>query len=81
MKPTKDRLLVKVKEEKKVEGKKKQEVKGTSVLTADVIKVGPKVEGIQPKDVVVFAPYGIDEVVDGDDTFLIVPEDLVLAIK
>ena len=80
MKPTANRLLVKVQEEPKP--KKGEEPKAaTSLLTADVVKVGPSVKDISVKDIVIFAPYGVDEVFVGKEKMLLVCEDLILATK
>lgn len=69
MKPTQNRLLVEVKEDKKDKAK---------FMTANVLAVGPDVKGIKVGDQVIFAPYGIDEV---DDKKVIILEDLILAIN
>lgn len=78
MKPTKDRLLVRVEEKKPVKGKELEAA--TSIMTAEVVAVGPKVEVVKVKDKVVFAPYGIDEVLVDGKKLLIVAEDSILAI-
>lgn len=77
MQPTKNRVLVRVYKEKV---KKGQEPSGSSVMRAYVLKVGPEVKGVKVKDQVVFAPYGVDEVIIDDEKLLVVTEDLILGI-
>jgi len=83
MKPTMNRLLVKVDVVPIVEGEKP---KGNQVMTAEVLKVGPTVSGaIQVGDRVVFSPFGFDEVEvpnpDGNiDKLVVIGEEMILAI-
>jgi co-chaperonin GroES (HSP10) len=79
MKPTTNRLLVKVIEEKKPKKGEEQKV-ANSLMHAEVVKKGPEVKNTWLKDIIVFAPYGIDEVVIGKEKYLIVSEELVLAV-
>ena len=77
IKPTQNRLLVRVQAEVI---KKGEENKGDALMTAEVLQVGPAVEHIVVGELVTFAPYGLDEIsVDGEKLILIV-EDLILAI-
>ena len=70
MKPTTNRLLVKVEEKKK--GKELEAA--TSIMTGKVLKKGPDVKAIKVKDRVVFAPFGIDEVTLNNEKLLIISE-------
>jgi len=92
IKPTASRLLVKIVPEEVVEVKKKKDgsnelalpvIKGNAVLRAEVIDVGPDVKYIGTSHVVIFSPYGFDEVelhVDGLlEKFVIIQEDMILA--
>ena len=94
MKPTANRLKVEVIEEKKPEtvkevkpkdGKKEAipivlpEVKGNSVLKATVLDVGPDVKEIKKGEIIIFSPYGFDEVNLDGEKFVIISEDIVLA--
>ncbi|MAH45451.1 hypothetical protein CMI37_06460 [Candidatus Pacearchaeota archaeon] len=84
MNPTKNRLLVRVIPEvvkKPKKGEKAPPTQGTSVLRAEVLKVGPKVEQsfIRGESNVVFAPYGVDEVIVDGEKLLLVSEDLIIA--
>ena len=84
MKPTTNRLLVKVQiveVPKTKEGDVPSPIRANVTLTADVVKVGPEVKTIKVKDVVHFSPYGFDEVFVGDDKFVIISEDLILAVN
>lgn len=79
MKPTRGRLLVRV--EKKKKPKKGKELEAaTSVMIAEVLRVGPDVKEIKVKDRVCFAPYGIDEVTVDDEKLLVISEELVLGV-
>lgn len=84
MKPTANRLLVKVEEEIIKEGEEKQ--KGNKVMIAEVLKMGPNVsKEIKIGDRVVFSPFGFDEVEvknpDGNTEKLVVIEEvMILAI-
>ena len=80
MNPTNDRMLVDVRMEAQVVKEGEEAKPTTNLMTAVVLRVGPKVKTVKVKDKVVFAPYGIDEVVVGDKKLIIVSEDLVLAI-
>ena len=80
MKPTLNRLLVRVEIEAEVVKEGEESKPTTSMMTAEVLEVGPEVKAVKVKDVVVFAPYGVDEVVVGNEKLLIVNEDLVLAV-
>ena len=79
MKPTTNRLLVKVEEKNKPEKGKELEA-ATSVMTGEVLKKGPEVKVIKVKDRVIFAPYGIDEVTLNDKKLLIISEELIIAV-
>lgn len=79
MKPTTNRLLVKVEEKNKPEKGKELEA-ATSVMTGEVLKKGPEVKAIKVKDRVIFAPYGIDEVTLNDKKLLIISEELIIAV-
>ena len=59
MKPTKDRLLVRVEVEVL---KKGEQPKSGGNMTAEVLKVGPDVISIGEGMKVLFAPYGISDV-------------------
>lgn len=79
MNPTKDRLLVRVIPEPKP--KKGEQPKGNSIMNAEVLKRGPEVTtAIRIGDHVVFAPYGIDEVIVDGKKLIIVTEELIIAI-
>jgi len=69
--PTKNRLLVKVLEDKKEKA---------SFMKADVLAVGMDVVDIKVGDKVIFAPYGFDEIEAGKVRKVIINEDLILAI-
>jgi len=58
--------------------KKGEEVRSDSIMRAEVLEAGPKVEVIKKGDIVVFAPYGVDEVVIDSEKLLIVSEELIL---
>lgn len=92
MKPTASRLLVKIVPEKVVEVKKKKDgpnelalpvIKGNAVLRAEVIDIGPDVKYIGTGQMVIFSPYGFDEVelsVNGQlEKLVIIQEDMILA--
>ncbi len=92
MKPTGNRLLVRVKPEVapapvKKEVKKGEAipvlptVKGNAVITATVLDKGPRVVEISKGDVVIFSPYGIDEVEVNGEKLVIVGEDVILAYE
>lgn len=72
IKVTKNRVLVKVIDEN-------GEVKADAVMRADVLAIGPNVKSINVKDSVIFAPYGIDEVVIDGIKMIIINEELILA--
>jgi len=75
MKPTINRLLVQpIKSEEDVKT-------GNQVMTALVLDVGPDVKAIKPQDIVVFSPYGFDEVMVGKEKMIIIDETLILAIS
>lgn len=74
MKPTGNRLLVKVENKELKEGET-----AVAVMKAEVMGIGPDVKVIKVKDNVIFAPFGIDEVVVGDEKMLILGEDQVIA--
>ena len=70
MQPTKNRVLVKVLEDKKEKA---------SFMTADVLAVGPDVVDIKVGQQVIFAPYGFDEIEAGKVRKVIIEEGLILA--
>lgn len=74
MKPTANRLLVRVEVEVLKEGEK-----GNTVMKAEVLDVGPDVKQAKKGGMVVFSPYGFDEFMEGDEKLIIIGEDLILA--
>ena len=76
MKPTANRLLVRAEVEVLKEG---ETTKGNTVMNAEVLRIGPKVEDIHPGSMVVFAPYGFDEVMEKGEKLVVIGEDLILA--
>jgi co-chaperonin GroES (HSP10) len=77
MKPTTNRLLV------KVEGEEIK--KGNQVMVAKVLRVGPDVKMIQVGDRVVFSPFGFDEVEmpnpEGNmEKLVVIGEEMIIAI-
>lgn len=56
-------------------------VKGNTVLTAEVLDVGPKVSEISKGDTVIFSPYGFDEVQINGEKLVIINEDMILAYE
>jgi len=78
MKPTNNRILVKVIEKKVKKGETAPPA--TAVFTAKVMGTGPAVEVVKNGDLVVFAPFGIDEVMVKDEKMLILEESQVIAI-
>lgn len=82
--PMASRMLVKVREEKA----KKTETgiivpeeagkKGSSVMMADVLEVGPDVTRTKIGQVVVFSPFGFDEIHLDGEKLLVVDESLIL---
>ena len=82
IKPTANRLVVKViAEDAPKEGEK---INGNKVMTANVLRVGPDVKAIVPGDIVMFSPFGFDEieVVTGGDEkekLVVICEDMILA--
>ena len=78
MKPTSNRLLVRVIEQAKAK-KGETPIPATSVMHAEVLKVGPAVKDIWTGLMVVFAPYGMDEIVENGEKLIIINEDLILA--
>jgi co-chaperonin GroES (HSP10) len=92
MKPTGNRLLVRVKPDVVKEAPKKEvkkgeaipvlpTVKGNTVITALVLDVGPKCNEVSKGDSVIFSPYGIDEVEVNGEKLVIVGEDVILAYE
>jgi len=89
MKPTANRLLVKVIPEivpEVKEGETPVAKKGNEVMTAEVMACGPEVKAIKKGDVVVFSPFGFDEVevLMGPGQFekmIIICEEMILATK
>lgn len=77
MKPTTNRLLVRVEEKKKPKKGKEMEA-ATSVMTAEVVSHGPLCKVMRKGNKVVFAPYGIDEVTVNDEKLVVIEESLVL---
>jgi len=79
MKPTTNRLLVRV-------VKEGETPKGNKVLTAEVIKAGPEAAFNAVGKRVVFSPFGFDEVEVNNketgllETLVIVSEDMILAV-
>jgi co-chaperonin GroES (HSP10) len=84
MNPTANRLLVRVIPEVVKKLKKGEAAPPASgVLKAEVLKLGPEVKvksGIYVGMTVVFAPYGVDEVIVDGEKLLLVTEDLIIAI-
>lgn len=86
MKPTMNRLLVRVEQE--VAPKEGEAPKGNSVMVAEVLKVGPKVSGeIKVGDRVVFSPFGFDEIEvaaqpsgDEKEKLVVICEDMILVV-
>ena len=74
MKPTSNRLLVRVEIEVLKEGQQ-----GNTVIKAEVLDVGPDVKQAKKGGMVVFAPYGFDELMVGKEKLVIIGEDLILA--
>ena len=58
-------------------------IKGNAVLRAEVIDIGPDVKYIGTGQIVIFSPYGFDEVelsVNGQlEKLVIIQEDMILA--
>ena len=84
MKPTTNRLLVKVIPEivpEVKEGETTPVKKGNEVMIATVIECGPEVKAISNGDVVVFSPFGFDEVEVDGEKLIIICEDMILATK
>lgn len=77
MKPTKNRLLVRVEKEEVKEG---ETPKGNAVLTAEVLKVGPDALSEFLGKRVVFSPFGFDEVEVDGETLVIISDDMILAV-
>lgn len=79
MKPTMNRLLVKIIKDEVKEG---EAPKGNAIMNGKVLAIGPDVEGFFQDAEVIFAPYGFDEVVSlPDDKQIIISKDLILAVK
>lgn len=79
MKPTQNRLLVRV--EKEAEPKEGEAPKkGNATMTGEVLKAGPKVDWVNVGNRVVFAPFGFDEVEVDGEKLVIISEDLILAV-
>ena len=74
MKPTSNRLLVRVEVEVLKEGEK-----GNTVMKAEVLDVGPEVKQAKKGGMVVFSPYGFDEFMEKGEKLVIIGEDLILA--
>lgn len=55
--------------------------KGNAMLEGDVLKAGPDVKVIKVGDRVLFAPYGIDEVLIKGEKHLVVSEELIIATR
>jgi len=88
MKPTATRLLVRVipeeiqvpePNEKKDGALPLPTIKGNTVLTAEVLDVGPLTKEIRRGNHIIFSPYGFDEVVLGGEKLVIIQEEMVLA--
>ena len=77
MKPTMNRVLVLPEIEEKPK-KGEEQAAATSLLTGVVKDVGPDVKAIKKNEVVKFAPYGIEEIMVGEEKMLIVDEPLIL---
>lgn len=75
MKPTMNRVLLKVEVEVLKEG---ETTKGNTVMTADVIDVGPDVKAIKKGGKVMFAPYGFDEIALDGEKYVVISEELIL---
>ena len=69
MKPTTNRLLIKV-DVKKAPKKGEELAAATSIMSGKVLAAGPEVKGVAVTDKVVFAPYGIDEVIVAGEKLL-----------
>ncbi len=82
MKPTTNRLLVRVIPEVVPEPKEGETpVKGHNVFTAEVLENGPTTQFIKKGNKVMFSPFGFDEVTLGGEKLVIVPEDLIIAYE
>lgn len=86
MKPTGNRLLVRqIVEEVIVEEPKegevvKPKVHSATTVYAKVVAIGGEVKEVKSEDTVAFSPYGYDEVKVGDETLIVISEDLILGI-
>ncbi len=56
-------------------------VKGNTVITANVVDVGPLVREVSRGDKVIFSPYGFDEVQMGGEKLVIIDETMILAYE
>lgn len=94
MKPTNSKILVQVVKQESVDpsstgtltasGSSSTATPLTAVnpsgpWTGLVLEVGPQVRGIKVTDIVVFSPYGFDEVMVGQEKMIIIDESLILA--
>lgn len=62
IKPATNRLLVRVEKEPEPKEGEMAQKKGNTVFFAEVVRVGPDVKMFKGGDVVVFPPFGFDEV-------------------
>jgi co-chaperonin GroES (HSP10) len=74
LKPTQNDLLVQILPEIV---KKGEEKKATDMFTAEVLVGGPEVKAIKKGDTVVFAPFGIANVVVEGKQLIVVNEDMI----
>lgn len=83
MKPTENRLLVRVEVEEVKEG---EQPKGNQTMIAEVLAVGPECKQIVVGDRVGFSPYGFDEVMINNKTtgvlekLVVVSEMMILGV-
>lgn len=83
--PLGNRILVKVREEEVKEGEE-QKKKGNEVFFAEVVAVGKNVETVKVGDVVIFPPFGFDEVwvTEGSDVpkkMVVISEEMIIATE
>lgn len=79
--PTQNRLLVRVLPDEAPKEGEAIPVKGTSVMTAEVLKCGEDVKRISNGNKVMFSPFGFDEVTIGGEKLVIISEDLIIAYE
>jgi len=81
MKPTTNRLLVRVIPEEAPKEGEAVPVKGTAVITGEVLEHGPTTQFIKKGNKVVFAPFGFDEITIAGEKLMIVSEELIIAYE